>query len=145
MEWNNTTKIGSPYPNAAWNTYNSTTDDPRSHFLSANAQRIGPDGNLYVVDTGQPGGSGATQAGSGPVDLPYGPKVVQIDISTNAVTRIYYFGNSTNINSHLDDIRFHNATGKAYLTDAGSPGLIVLDLASGEQRRVLDNDLSTRE
>jgi hypothetical protein len=52
-------------------------------------------------------------------------------------------GNVTRSNSLLDDIRFNPATGKAYLTDAGSPGLIVLDLESGMATRVLDDDPST--
>jgi hypothetical protein len=142
VEFNTTTNTSTPYPNQAWNNHTSGAD-PGTHFVSANAQRIGPDGKLYVIDSGQPGGSGATQAGRGPVAFPYGPKVVQIDVTTAEVTRIYYFGNSTNSASHLDDIRFHNSTSKAYLTDAGSAGLIVLDLAAGETRRVLSNDPST--
>jgi hypothetical protein len=54
-------------------------------------------------------------------------------------------GNVTRTNSLLDDIRFNPATGKAYLTDAGSPGLIVLDLESGMATRVLDGDPSTSD
>jgi hypothetical protein len=38
--------------------------------------------------------------------------------------------------SYIDDIGFHGD--HAYLTDAGRPGLIVLDLATGGTRRVLD-------
>ncbi|PPJ57909.1 hypothetical protein CBER1_09944 [Cercospora berteroae] len=48
-------------------------------------------------------------------------------------------GNVTRSNSLLDDVRINLAAGKAYLTDAGSPGLIVLDLASGLSRRVLES------
>jgi hypothetical protein len=39
------------------------------------------------------------------------------------------------------DIRFHGHL--AYLTDAGVPGVIVLDLVTGKARRVLDHDKST--
>ena len=42
-----------------------------------------------------------------------------------------------------DDIRFNPATNKAYLTDAGLPGLIILDLETGESVRVLDDQPST--
>ncbi|EMC92158.1 hypothetical protein BAUCODRAFT_142735 [Baudoinia panamericana UAMH 10762] len=137
VEYNRTTNTSTAYPNAVWNNYTSGAD-PGSNFVGANAQRIGPDGNLYVVDTGQVGGSG-------PVLLPYGPKLLQINVTTNTVTRIYPMGNATSSSSHLDDVRFHNVTGKAYPTDAGYPGLIVLNLASGDTRRALSNDLSTRE
>jgi hypothetical protein len=78
------------------------------------------------------------------VILPEGPKLVTINVTTNEVTRTYPMGNVTLAQSLLDDIRFNPESGKAYLTDAGVPALIVLDLASGEARRVLENDVSTR-
>jgi Major royal jelly protein len=43
----------------------------------------------------------------------------------------------TRATSYIYDIRFHGP--QAYTTDAGIPGLIVLDLASGNARRVLDH------
>jgi len=103
--------------------------------VGANSHRIGPDGNLWVVDMGA--------AKQSTITSPEAVKVVSINITTNTVSRVYGFGNATDYKSHLDDIRFHTSTGKAYLTDAGSPGLIVLDLASGDTRRVLNNDFST--
>jgi DNA-binding beta-propeller fold protein YncE len=78
------------------------------------------------------------------VILPEGPKLIVIDVNTNEVSRIYPMGNVTLANSLLDDIRFNPAANKAYLTDAGVPALIVLDLASGEARRFLEDDISTR-
>jgi hypothetical protein len=46
--------------------------------------------------------------------------------------------------SLIDDIRFNPAVGLAYITDAGAPALIVLDLDSGEARRVLEDDPTTK-
>ena len=67
-----------------------------------------------------------------PMIQPCGPKLVQIDLSTNAVSRVYCMGNATSTTSFLDDVRFHLASGNAYLTDAGTPaGLIVLNMDSG--------------
>jgi sugar lactone lactonase YvrE len=43
--------------------------------------------------------------------------------------------------SYIDDIRFNGDT--VYITDAGAPGLIVLDPATGGARRLLDNHPST--
>lgn len=132
-------KIGNttePYPNLEWNSYNSTKD-PATHFVRINSQRIGPDGNLWIVDVGSP-------AFGAPVILPEGPKLIKIDVDTNQVARIYPMGNVTLSNSLLDDVRFNPASGKAYLTDAGVPALIVLDLASGDARRFLEDDISTR-
>ncbi|KAI9664689.1 MAG: hypothetical protein M1821_006136 [Bathelium mastoideum] len=137
VEFDRSTNSTTAFPNEEWNSY-PESKDPATHFLGVNSQRIGPDGNLYVVD------KGATSFGT-PVDLPYGPKLVQIDLQSNAVSRIYSIGNATRSNSLLDDVRFHNSTGKAYLTDAGSGGIIVLDLTSGATVRVLDGDISTTE
>lgn len=134
VEWINGT--GVPYPNAHWNSYAGPSSDPATTLIRVNSQRIGPDGNLWLVDTGSPG------FGS-PVILPEGPKLVVVNVQTNEVARVYNMGNVTKSSSLLDDIRFHLATGKAYLTDAGAGALIVLDLATGAAIRVLDGDEST--
>jgi len=124
------------YPNLEWNSYNASKD-PSTHFVRINSQRIGPDGQLWIVDVGSP-------SFGEPVILPEGPKLVTVNLTTNEVSRIYPMGNVTLAQSLLDDIRFNPESGKAYLTDAGVPALIVLDIASGEARRLLEDDVSTR-
>ena len=137
VEYNRDTNTSTPYPNKKWNSY-SEGDNPATHFLGVNGQRMGPDGKLWVID------KGATALGS-PTVLPYGPKLVVVDLKTDEVSRVYPMGNVTRTNSLLDDVRFNPNTGKAYLTDAGSPGLIVLDIASGNTLRVLDDHPSTKD
>lgn len=134
-EYDQSTNTSTAYPNEEWNSYEDGKD-PATHFVGVNSQRIGPDGKLWVVDKG-----GA--ALGAPVLLPYGPKLVVVDLDSNDVSRIYYMGNVTRTNSLLDDIRFNPSSNRAYLTDAGSPGLIVLDLDSGSAVRVLDGDPTT--
>lgn len=128
VEWHgdNTT---TPFPDAEWNNY-TQGKDPATHLLRTNSQRIGPDGSLWLVDVGSP-------AFGEPVIFPYGPKLVQVNLTTNSVQRVYFMGNVTRTESLLDDVRFNPATNHAYFTDAGSPGIIVLDLASGFAVRVL--------
>lgn len=46
--------------------------------------------------------------------------------------------------SLIDDVRFNPSVGLAYITDAGAPAIIVLDLESGEARRVLEDDPTTK-
>ncbi|KAF2207305.1 hypothetical protein CERZMDRAFT_102583 [Cercospora zeae-maydis SCOH1-5] len=130
VEYDRATNTSTAYPNEQWNSY-SEGADPAKHFVRINSQRVGPDGHLYIVDVGSP-------SFGEPVIFPDGPKLVQVDLSTNTVSRIFWMGNVTRSNSLLDDVRFNLDAGKAYLTDAGSPGLIVLDLASGFSRRVLE-------
>ncbi|KAK3717062.1 hypothetical protein LTR37_006117 [Vermiconidia calcicola] len=124
------------YPNAEWNTFEEG-DDPKRHYIGVNGQRIGPDGNLWVIDKGAP-------ALGAPIIFPGGPKLVVVDLTTDKVKRVYDMSNATRSNSLLDDVRFSAGMGKAYLTDAGSPGLIVLDLDSGQIVRLLDDDPSTK-
>ena len=62
-------------------------------------------------------------------------------LATGRVAKIYPFGPQVALpGSYVDDVRFNGD--RAYLTDAGKPGLIVLDLRTGSARRVLDRDPS---
>ncbi|MEH3118849.1 MAG: L-dopachrome tautomerase-related protein [Methylorubrum populi] len=130
VEWKDGALV--PYPDAAWNGW-SKGRDPAGGFVRVNAQRIGPDGALWLVDTGAPGIGNPVLAG--------GPKLIRVDLATNRVARVYPLAAATKADSFVDDVRFNGA--HAYLTDAGAPGLIVLDLASGQARRVLDRHPST--
>lgn len=122
-----------PFPGGEWNEW--ATGKPVEHaFVGTNAVRVGPDGDLWVVDTGSPSFGAET--------LPNAPKIVRFDLARNVVRRIYPLDQSiAQSKSYIDDIRFHGQI--AYLTDAGVPGIIVLDLKTGHARRVLDHDKST--
>lgn len=132
VEYNATTNSTTPIPSAEWNSFNASSpdSDPATHLVRTNSQRIGPDGALWLVDVGSP-------SFGAPVIFPDGPKLVQFNLTTNQVQRTYFLGNATRVNSLLDDVRFNPRSGVAYLTDAGSPGLIVLDLKSAFAVRVL--------
>lgn len=129
-EW----KDGRPfaYPDEAWNAWKEG-DDAGKAFVGANAIRMGPDGDLWVVDKGA--------GGFGEAPLPGGPKLVQIDIGANRVRKVWPLAAATTRRSFLDDFRFNGR--RVYLTDAGQPGLVVLDLDTGQPRRVLDGHWST--
>lgn len=49
VEWKNNTAV--PYPNLEWNSYTNGSD-PATHFVRINSQRVGPDGQLWIVDVG---------------------------------------------------------------------------------------------
>lgn len=123
-----------PYPDARWNAWKAGSD-PQLSFVRVNATRIGPDGNLWVVDTGTPQMGGKI--------IPGGVKLVCVDTTANKVKHVYALDAATSATSFVDDVRFHGAY--AYLTDAGVPGLIVLNLNSGNARWVLDHDISTTD
>ncbi|MBS1091005.1 hypothetical protein JK208_05215 [Gluconobacter sp. Dm-74] len=123
-----------PFPDADWNGW-KPGQDATHRFVSVNALHVAPDGTLWVVDTGTPSFGGASVAA--------GAKLVRIDPATGHVLRIYPLGPEiAKAGSYIDDIRFNGT--HAYLTDAGKAALIVLDIKTGQARRVLDNDVSTR-
>ena len=122
-----------PYPDAKWNTQDDKVS-PAKRFVNVNAIHRDPDSGLWVVDTGVSGFGGSV--------IPGAAKLVRIDLASGRVTRVYPLGpDVAKPHSYVDDIRFHGS--HAYLTDAGEPGLIVLDLKSGKARRVLDGALAT--
>lgn len=123
-----------PYPDEAWNTVRQD-NDPTNTFVRVNALRVGPDGRLWIVDAGS--------AGIGSPAVPGGARLIVVNLSTDTVSDIYDLGPITKPHSYLDDLRFNGD--HIYLTDAGEPGLIVLDLATAELRRVLDDHPSAAD
>jgi major royal jelly protein len=116
------------YPDAEWNSWRPGADPARA-FVNVNALHQ-YQGSLWVVDTGSP------DFGGNP--LPGGAKLVRIDLPGDRVRSIVHFTDTVALpGSYIDDVRFHG--NHAYLTDAGRPGLIVVDLRTGQARRVLDN------
>ncbi len=124
------------YPDAAWNGWNiaDAKADPAHAFVGLNAIHLAPDNSLWVVDTGIPG--------FGKAPVPGATRLLRIDLASNLVTRSYVLPPEVlRPKSMIDDVRFNH--GQAYTTDAGAPGLIVLDVARGSARRLLDRDPST--
>lgn len=122
-----------PYPDAGWNGWHPGSNNAIA-FVNINAIHLDGKGSLWAIDSGSP------DFGGDP--LPHGAKAVQIDLRTNRVKHVYEFPAEVALQgSYVDDIRFHGK--HAYLTDAGKPGLIVLDLETGTSRRVLNNAPST--
>jgi sugar lactone lactonase YvrE len=121
-----------PYPDSRWNGWRDGQDG-NAAFVGVNSLRVGPDGALWIVDRGSPG--------IGKALVPGGPKLVLIDPATDQVTRSYDLASVAQGQSFVDDVRFNG--GHAYLTDAGRPALIVLELSTGHARRVLEGHPST--
>ncbi|AOX18025.1 L-dopachrome tautomerase-related protein [Kozakia baliensis] len=120
-----------PYPDALWNSW-IPGQSAVGRFVGVNSARLGPDGALWVVDRGS--------EGLGSPQIPGAARLIRIDISQAKVTRVYDLEKVISSQSFVDDVRFNSD--HAYLTDAGQPGLIVLDLASGNAWREFDGDKS---
>ncbi|MGB9336732.1 MAG: L-dopachrome tautomerase-related protein [Candidatus Acidiferrales bacterium] len=130
------------YPNAEINRY-AAGDQLDEKFVSVQSVVVDPSGEkLWVLDTGS--------IQFGPVK-PGGPKLLGIDLRTNQIVKkIVFPGSIAPATSYLNDVRFdmhRGAAGTAFITDSslsGANGIIVVDLASGESWRRLNDHPSTK-
>jgi len=132
-----------PYPDEQWNAWRNagrnTGDelDPSDHWVCVQSVVADGRGSVWVVDPAAPAVDGL---------VPGGPKLVRIDLATDRVAQVIRFGQDVAIpGSYLNDVRFSKDGKHAFLTDAGQRGaLVVVELASGKARRVLDGHPSTQ-
>ena len=129
-----------PYPNVEWNAWRNAKKNqmtPGEHFVCVQSVVADGRGNLWVVDPAAPATAQV---------VPGGPKLVRIDLRLNKVAQTIPFDESVAPQgSYLNDVRLSPDGRHAYLTDSGAKGaLIVVDLQSGQARRVLDGHPSTQ-
>ncbi|GBQ33674.1 major royal jelly protein [Gluconacetobacter sacchari DSM 12717] len=114
-----------PFPNAAWT---DPATAPEHRLVSAESLQLADDGTLWVLDSG-------LDAADHPVAP---PKLVQIDTRSATVTRTWPIDPAVlRPGSHVAGVRV--GRGHAFILDSGVPGLIVLDLDHGPQRRLMDH------
>jgi len=83
--------------------------------------------------------------------VPNGPKLVGVDLNGNEVFQTIRFPSNVALpTTYLNDVRFDlrkGGAGVAYITDSsdkGPNGIIVVNLASGQSRRLLNDHPSTK-
>ncbi|MBO1326548.1 SMP-30/gluconolactonase/LRE family protein [Acetobacter sp. TBRC 12305] len=126
-----------PFPDQAWNDWAHSHDALRS-FVRVNAIRMGPDGLLWVVDSGEANVGGKPNPPDGAP-----PKLIAFDLATGKAVHLIVLRQGITPYSYVDDLRFHGDT--LILTDAGDPALIVVDMKTGQQRRVLSHKPCTTD
>ncbi|WP_299535642.1 L-dopachrome tautomerase-related protein [Ulvibacterium sp.] len=121
------------YPSQKWNTWKTDSAIKDSVFIAVQSV-VASDGLLYVVDTRNPEFQGVIGA----------PIIFVFDLNTDEHINTYRLPNeSFRTNSYINDIRIDEKRKYAFLTDSGSPGLLVLNLRTGDVKRVLDKHQST--
>jgi sugar lactone lactonase YvrE len=121
-----------PYPNAAWNEGNGTPVDEK--FVCVQSVVAYGD-SLFVLDPSNPKMKGVVGT----------PKLYEFDLTTNTLKNTWSFAeNIAPPMSYLNDLRLDPATNKIFMTDSGLGALVVLDLPSGQSRRLLDQHPSTK-
>jgi sugar lactone lactonase YvrE len=129
-----------PYPDAAANRTDS--NDPAAALVSVQSIVVDPADRLWILDTGSP----LFQP-----TRPGGPKLVCVDLATDRIVKKILFPSEVALpTTYLNDVRFdlrRGAEGMAFITDSsdqGPNGIIVVDLASGESWRRLNDHPSTK-
>lgn len=122
------------FPDEGWNSWTPDAD-PSRKFVCVQSVVADGLGSLWALDPANPGFQGV---------VPGGSKLVEIDVATGGVVQVIYFaGEIAPPGSYLNDVRIDPENRAAYITDSGESALVVVDLATGESRRVLDDHPST--
>lgn len=122
------------FPDARWNSIDASVP-VSERFINVNALHRDDHDQLWIVDAGVSDFGGHV--------IPGAAKLVIVDLRSGKVTKVITFTSGVvKDGSYIDDIRFNDD--HAYLTDAGEPGIIVLDLKDGGMRRVLDSSPAVR-
>lgn len=123
-----------PFPDERWNSWQDKDPDVAGKFVCVQSVVTDDTDALWVLDTGNP-----LQQGT----LPGAPKLVKIDLKTNAITQTIPFGADVcPAKSYLNDMRFDTGRQVAYISESGVGAIVVVDLKTGQARRTLDEDKS---
>lgn len=125
------------YPSEEWHGWREDGDlSSEDHFVCVQSVWADDAGRLWILDPASPRLAGVVEGG---------PKLVAVELETDEVVEVYRFGPEiARPGSYLNDVRVDTDLGVAYLTDSGDGALVVLDLESGQARRLLDEHPSTR-
>lgn len=122
-----------PFPDDAWNEKDGS---PAQRWVCVQSVVVDDQDALWVLDPASPKTEAVVKGG---------PKLVKIDLATNKVTqRISFDEEVAPERSYLNDVRLDTKTGHAYITESGTGAIIVVDLKSGNARRLLASDPSTK-
>ncbi|HXH30642.1 MAG TPA: L-dopachrome tautomerase-related protein [Bacteriovoracaceae bacterium] len=120
------------YPDEKWNTW---TGKPEKNKFTCVQSVFAHKNSLYVLDPSNPENKGVVGR----------PMLYEFDLATNKLKRSWSFDEAVAPSqSYLNDIRIDAANSKAYITDSGLGGIVVLNLKNGSSKRVLDKHPSTK-
>ncbi|SNB47879.1 SMP-30/gluconolactonase/LRE family protein [Geobacter sp. DSM 9736] len=125
-----------PYPDANWNRWDGKANDAAGHFVCVQSVFVDREDNLWILDPASPSFKGV---------VPGGAKLLKVNLAHDRVERVYPFDSSAAPSAgYLNDVRIDPAGKFAYITESGTGAIVVLDLKTGESRRLLDGHPSTR-
>ena len=122
-----------PFPGGSWNEWQPGLS-PHDRFVCTHGLHADRDNHLWAIDDASPHHGRMVDGGA---------KLVQIDLSTNRVRRVYPLDHDLaprgSALSHMRvDARF------LYVTDSGFGAIVVVDRETGRGRRVLEGEPCSR-
>lgn len=122
-----------PYPNLYMNSWQSG-DNGKDKWVCAQSVFADEKNYLWVVDPASPKMEGVYQNSH---------KLVKINLATNAIVHTYFFEGVAGPKSYVNDVRVDNVRQYAYLTNSNEGGIIIVNLATGKSKQVLQGHYST--
>lgn len=122
-----------PFPGGAWHDWKPGAPAADA-LVSVNSVFADRANHLWIVDTGAPAFGPAVEGG---------PKIVEVDLATDRVVRVYRLDRAiAPAASYLNDVRVDDQ--HIYATESGTGSLIVVDRKTGAARRLLASHPSTK-
>ena len=124
-----------PYPNDELNRWNPNLK-PEDHFICVQSVYIDRKNYLWILDPANPLFQGVVSSGA---------KLVKIELQNDQIVEKILFDNQiAPEGSYLNDVRVDTNRNYAYITDSGEGAIVVVNLATREARRLLDDHFSTK-
>jgi sugar lactone lactonase YvrE len=122
-----------PFPDDAWN---AKSGPPEGRWVCVQSVVVDDQGALWILDPASPKTEGVVKGG---------PKLVKVDLLTNKVVQTIPFDETiAPTRSYLNDVRLDTKSGHAFITDSGTGAIVVVDLKTGQARRLLADHPSTK-
>ena len=124
-----------PYPDNELNRWNPDLK-PEDHFICVQSVYIDRKNYLWILDAANP---------LFQVVVSGGAKLIKIDLQNDQIVKKILFDNQiAPERSYLNDVRVDTKRNYAYITDSGEGAIVVVNLATREARRLLDDHFSTK-
>ncbi len=121
-----------PYPDKSWNTWKGR---PEKNVFTCVQSVVAHGNSLFVLDPSSPNMEGVVGKAM----------LYEFNLSTNKLANSWSFDKEVAPKkSYLNDVRIDDAGNKAYITDSGLGGIVILDMETGKSTRVLGDHASTK-
>jgi sugar lactone lactonase YvrE len=124
-----------PYPDEKMNSWDPSLK-PNGYFICVQSVYMDYENYLWILDPASPMIEGVVEGG---------PRLLKVDLEENRVIQKIIFGLPVAPKeSYLNDVRVDTEKKFAYISDSGTGAIVVVNLETGNSRRVLHSHYSTK-